>query len=64
MEMGVVRSRVGLSLLGAAAVDDILSILAFSIFLAVTTSAGGFYSLFWLTVHMLLFLAGATAFGQ
>ncbi len=42
MEMGVLRSRVGLSLLGAAVVDDILSILAFSIFLAVTTGSGGF----------------------
>ncbi len=63
LEMGALRSRVGLSLLGAAVVDDILSILAFSIFLAVTTGAGNFYGLVWLTLRMALFLAGATAFG-
>jgi Kef-type K+ transport system membrane component KefB len=63
MEMGVLRSRVGLSLLGAAVVDDILSILAFSIFLAVTTGSGGFWGLAWLMLRMALFLAGATAFG-
>jgi Kef-type K+ transport system membrane component KefB len=63
MEMGILRSRVGLSLLGAAVVDDILSILAFSIFLAVISGSGGFWGLVWLTARMLLFLAGATAFG-
>jgi Kef-type K+ transport system membrane component KefB len=63
MEMGVLRSRVGLSLLGAAVADDILSILAFSIFLAIHSGAGGFGSLVWLTARMVLFLAGAVAFG-
>jgi Kef-type K+ transport system membrane component KefB len=63
MEMGVLRSPVGLSLLGAAVVDDILSILAFSIFLAVTTGSGGLWGLVWLTVRMALFLLSATAFG-
>ena len=63
MEMGVLRSRLGLSLLGAAVVDDILSILAFSIFLAVTTGSGGFWGLLWLIARMALFLAAAAAFG-
>lgn len=63
MEMGVLRSRVGLTLLGAAVVDDILSILAFSIFLAVITGSGGFWGLLWLTARMALFLATAAAFG-
>jgi Kef-type K+ transport system membrane component KefB len=63
MEMGVLRSRVGLSLLGAAVVDDILSILAFSIFLALTTGSGGVWGLLWLVARMALFLAGAAAFG-
>jgi Kef-type K+ transport system membrane component KefB len=63
MELKLLRSRVGLSLLGAAVVDDILSILAFSIFLAVTTGSGGFWGLVWLTARMLLFLGAATAFG-
>jgi len=63
MELGVLRSRVGLSLLGAAVVDDILSILAFSIFLAVITGSHSLWGLVWLTARMALFLAAATAFG-
>jgi Kef-type K+ transport system membrane component KefB len=63
MELGVLRSRVGLSLLGAAVVDDILSILVFSIFLALTTGSGGLWGLVWLALRMALFLAGAVAFG-
>jgi Kef-type K+ transport system membrane component KefB len=63
MELGVLRSRVGLSLLGAAVVDDILSILAFSIFLAVTTGSGSLWELVWLAARMALFLSAATAFG-
>ncbi len=63
MEMGVLRSRVGLSLLGAAVADDVLSILTFSIFLAVTSGDGGFWSLAWLALRMALFLALASGFG-
>ncbi len=63
MEMGLLRSRVGLSLLGAAVLDDILSILAFSVFLALTSGNGGTAGLAWTTARMFLFLAGAVAFG-
>jgi len=63
MELGVLRSRVGLGLLGAAVVDDILSILAFSIFLAVYSGAGGLASLAWMLLRMLVFLSLAVAFG-
>ena len=63
MEMGVLRSRVGLSLLGAAVVDDILSILAFSVFLAISIGSGESWGLVWLVVRMALFLITATAFG-
>lgn len=63
MEMGVLRSRVGLSLLGAAVVDDILSILAFSIFLAIYSGTGGAVGLLLIIVRMCLFLALAVAFG-
>jgi Kef-type K+ transport system membrane component KefB len=63
MEMGLLRSRVGLSLLGAAVVDDILSILALSVFLAIFTGSGNLAGLLWLAARMALFLAGAAAFG-
>ncbi len=63
MEMGALRSRVGLSLLGAAVADDVLSILAFSIFLAIHSGNGGIPGLLWLILRMVLFLAVATAFG-
>ncbi len=63
MEFGILRSRVGLSLLGAAVVDDILSILAFSIFLAVTSGDGSLAGLAWTAARMALFLAAASAFG-
>jgi Kef-type K+ transport system membrane component KefB len=63
LELNLLRSRVGLGLLGAAVADDVLSILAFSIFLAVQSGDGGLASLVWLTLRMLLFLAGAVAFG-
>ncbi len=63
MELGILRSRVGLSLLGAAVVDDVLSILVFSIFLAVTSGASGVGGLVWIALRMLLFLSAATAFG-
>ena len=41
IEMGMLRSKVGLALLGAAVVDDVLVILALSLFLALATGAGG-----------------------
>lgn len=63
METGALRSRVGLSLLGAAVVDDILSVLAFSIFLAITTGSEGLWGLAWLTARIVLFLGTAVAFG-
>ncbi len=63
LELGVLRSRVGLSLLGAAVLDDILSILAFSLFLAFTSRSGDVAGLAWIVARMFLFLAGACAFG-
>jgi len=63
MEMNLLRSRVGLSLLGAAVADDILSILALSVFLAVVTGSSSLADLLWLVVRMILFLLGAAVFG-
>lgn len=64
MEMGLLRSRVGLSLLGAAVIDDVLSILTFSIFLAVQSGTDGISGLIWTGVRMALFLALAITFGR
>ncbi len=44
-------------------VDDILSILAFSVYLAITAGSGGFWGLVFLVGRMALFLVSATAFG-
>jgi len=51
-------------LLGAAVVDDILSIPALSVFLAVVTGSSSMAGLLWLAARMILFLAGAAAFGM
>jgi len=63
MELNVLRSRVGLGLLGAAVFDDILVILLLSIFLALgdgNLSAGVILPVI---IRMALFLALSMAFG-
>jgi Kef-type K+ transport system membrane component KefB len=63
MELKVLRSRVGLSLLGAAVFDDILVILSLSVFLAVEAGAGSLGGVLWILVRMIAFLALSAAFG-
>lgn len=65
MEMKVLRSKVGISLLGAAVFDDVLVILLLSIFtaLTVTQSLNGWISIAWVVLKMILFLAIATLIG-
>jgi Kef-type K+ transport system membrane component KefB len=63
MELKVLRSRVGLSLLGAAVFDDILVILALSIFLALEAGTGSLLGVLWVLVRMIVFLALSMAFG-
>jgi Kef-type K+ transport system membrane component KefB len=62
MEMKVLRSRVGLGLLGAAVFDDVLVILLLSAFLALAQGSGG-AEVVWVFVRMLLFLGISAAFG-
>jgi Kef-type K+ transport system membrane component KefB len=58
MELNLLRSREGLTLLGAAVVDDVLALVALSIFTAlVGESSSGFLELVWITTRMILFLA-------
>ena len=63
MEMKVLRSRVGLGLLGAAVFDDILVILFLSAFLALADGGGGVADVVWIFVRMLIFLALSVGFG-
>jgi Kef-type K+ transport system membrane component KefB len=65
MELGVLRSREGLILLGAAVVDDVLAIAVISGFVAIVTGGeGGILGLAWVIARMLLFLAGALLLGR
>jgi Kef-type K+ transport system membrane component KefB len=65
MELGMLRSRVGVSLLGAAAIDDSLAVLGVSLFLALSASgeAEGLTSGSLVLLRMLLFLVIASALG-
>ena len=57
LELGVLRSREGVALLGAAVVDDVVVILLVSVFLALAGSAGGgIASVALLLVRVTLFL--------
>ncbi len=64
LELGVLRSKEGIALLGAAVVDDVLVILLLSVFVAIATGSGnetiGFLALF---VRILLFLVIFSAAG-
>lgn len=63
IELKALRSRVGLSLLGAAVFDDILIILLLSVFLALQGGGGGSYDILLILVRMILFLALSIMFG-
>jgi Kef-type K+ transport system membrane component KefB len=64
MEMKVLRSRVGIGLLGAAVFDDILVVLGLSIFVAIVLgSAAGVSGILWIILKMLLFIAIAGVAG-
>jgi Kef-type K+ transport system membrane component KefB len=64
MEMGRLRSREGLTLLGAAVVDDVLAIAVLSAFLAIALGgSGGALELVWILLRMAIFLVGAFLVG-
>lgn len=63
IELKALRSRVGLSLLGAAVFDDILIILFLSVFLALQTGGGNSPSLLLIVIRMILFLSLSIIFG-
>ena len=64
MELGALRTRLGVALLGAAVVDDVLVILALSVFTALAGGSGhGAWSVFLTVLRMLAFFALAYAIG-
>jgi Kef-type K+ transport system membrane component KefB len=64
MELKALRTKVGLSLLGAAVFDDVLVIILLSIFLALSGGGGGFASVGWIFTRILVFLLLSMAFGR
>jgi Kef-type K+ transport system membrane component KefB len=66
MELKVLRSRVGIGLLGAAVFDDILVVLGLSVFLALTdpNAGGGIIGALWSAARMLIYLLLALASGR
>lgn len=63
LELGVLKSKEGLALLGAAVVDDVVAILALSIFLAVTGTGEETRPVWLVIVLMVVFFIIAIAFG-
>ncbi|MGE5248825.1 MAG: cation:proton antiporter [Bacteroidota bacterium] len=63
IELKALRSRVGLSLLGAAVFDDILVILLLSVFLAGRSEAGSLLGVGLIALRMALFLVFSVSIG-
>jgi Kef-type K+ transport system membrane component KefB len=63
LELGVLRTREGITLLGAAVVDDVLVLIVLSVFLALGGSASGEASVLVVVARMLLYLALSAALG-
>jgi Kef-type K+ transport system membrane component KefB len=63
MELKVLRSRVGLGMLGAAVFDDVFTILLLSIFIALSGSGNGTLQILWVIARMLIFFGLAMLFG-
>ncbi len=65
MELGVLRSRVGMALLGAAVVDDVLVVLLLSFFIALAgDGGGGILAVLWVLIKMVAFLGLAFWWGK
>ncbi len=65
MELNVLRSRVGVGMLGAAVFDDVLVVLGLSMFIAFSDpgAGGGLASIAWILIRMVLYVAAAIAIG-
>ncbi|MCW5850746.1 MAG: cation:proton antiporter [Anaerolineae bacterium] len=63
LELNALRSRLGVALLGAAVVDDVLVILVLSLFLALAAGGGGALDVVVVVLRMVLYLGGAIVLG-
>jgi Kef-type K+ transport system membrane component KefB len=63
LELGVLRTREGFTLLGAAVVDDVLVLIVLSIFLALGGSANGEESVIVIVAKMIAYLTLSAALG-
>jgi Kef-type K+ transport system membrane component KefB len=63
MELGVLRSRLGIGMLGAAVFDDVLVVLGLSIFVALAGEVAGLASVAGILLRMVLYLALGTLIG-
>ena len=64
LELGRLRTRVGLALLGAAVVDDVLVILILSLFVALAAGTGGIGGVLLIVARMALYLGAALLIGR
>jgi Kef-type K+ transport system membrane component KefB len=65
LELGFLRSKEGLILLGAAVADDVLAVAVLSAFVAIVTGgSGALLNILWVIVRMLLFLLLAFWLGR
>ena len=60
----MLRSRVGIGLLGAAVFDDVLVVLGLSIFIALAVGSGGLWSIVWIALRMALYMGIAAVVGM
>jgi Kef-type K+ transport system membrane component KefB len=63
LELGVLRAKEGLALLGAAVIDDILAIILLSVLVAVSVTGGGLAEVIGVIVRLVAFIVVATAAG-
>lgn len=63
MELGMIRQREGLTLLGAAVIDDVLVILVLSVFLALGGGAASLGDVLGVFLRMLVYLIAGAALG-
>jgi Kef-type K+ transport system membrane component KefB len=63
MELGQLRRREGIALLGAAVIDDVLVILILSLFTALASGAGVASEVLGVLIKMVVYLAAATLVG-